>query len=255
MHVIVSQILTDCQLTPSLSLCSKSHSLHTTLFWLIPTLMRLDRRIVTCPRKISNLSPMCRLVSSGERLGGGRVEWSAVIGPYPYSRAALQFFSTLHSQKKKNWGQASQAHSQLRSWVQFLATAFLHFSFLWNIYIFKNRTPSHVLSNNGLCLCKHAQYVLLFLVLAVNSDRFEVTYFYFSCRFLWTLLVTILSCFCGNRGILFSQYWWEVVTLFSYTAGSCKMMFSRSYFCLQCKLSGMFTNDSKNQSGWRVTET
>ena len=46
----------------------------------------------------------------------------------------------------------------------------------------KSRTSGHVLSNNGLCnIClyaayTHAQYmyVLLFLVLAVNSDRFQI---------------------------------------------------------------------------------
>ena len=34
----------------------------------------------------------------------------------------------------------------------------------------KNRTPGHMLSNNGLY---HVQYLLLFLVLAVNSDQFQ----------------------------------------------------------------------------------
>ena len=36
----------------------------------------------------------------------------------------------------------------------------------------KNRTPSHVLSNNGLC--QHKRDVLQVLVLAVNSDWFGV---------------------------------------------------------------------------------
>ena len=31
-----------------------------------------------------------------------------------------------------------------------------------------------MLSNNGLCLRIAAQYMLLFLVLAVNSDRFKI---------------------------------------------------------------------------------
>ena len=36
----------------------------------------------------------------------------------------------------------------------------------------KNRIPGHVLSNNCLRLCTAAQYVLLFLVMAVNPDWF-----------------------------------------------------------------------------------
>ena len=38
----------------------------------------------------------------------------------------------------------------------------------------ENRTPGHIISNSGLCLRAAAQYVLLFLVLAVNSDRFQI---------------------------------------------------------------------------------
>ena len=38
----------------------------------------------------------------------------------------------------------------------------------------KNRTPGHVLSNHGLYLCTAAQYMLLFLVLAVNSNWFQI---------------------------------------------------------------------------------
>ena len=38
----------------------------------------------------------------------------------------------------------------------------------------KNRTPSHMLSSNGLCLCAAAQYVLLFLVQFNNSDWFQI---------------------------------------------------------------------------------
>ena len=37
----------------------------------------------------------------------------------------------------------------------------------------RNRTLGHMRSNNGLCL-QHAQYVLLFLVLAVNSNQFKI---------------------------------------------------------------------------------
>ena len=48
----------------------------------------------------------------------------------------------------------------------------------------KNRTPSIVLSNNGLCLRAAAQHALLFLVLAVNSG---VTRSYSSRPFLCAL--------------------------------------------------------------------
>ena len=37
----------------------------------------------------------------------------------------------------------------------------------------ENRARGHMLSNNDLCLHPAVQYVLLFLVLAVNSDRFS----------------------------------------------------------------------------------
>ena len=39
----------------------------------------------------------------------------------------------------------------------------------------KNSIPSHMLSNNGLCLCIAAHYVLLLLVLVVNSTRFGIS--------------------------------------------------------------------------------
>ena len=42
----------------------------------------------------------------------------------------------------------------------------------------KNRTPDHVLSNNDLCLQAAMQYVLLFLVLALNSDQFQILWSY-----------------------------------------------------------------------------
>ena len=42
----------------------------------------------------------------------------------------------------------------------------------------KNRPPGHVLSNNGLCLCTAVQYVLLSLVLVVNSDQFQILWSY-----------------------------------------------------------------------------
>ena len=38
----------------------------------------------------------------------------------------------------------------------------------------KNRTPSHVLSNNGLCLHNMCRYVLLFLVMVVSSDQLQI---------------------------------------------------------------------------------
>ena len=41
----------------------------------------------------------------------------------------------------------------------------------------KNKTLSHVLSNNGLCLRTAVQYVLLFLVLAVG--KFLVFFVFF----------------------------------------------------------------------------
>ena len=37
-----------------------------------------------------------------------------------------------------------------------------------------DRTPGHALSNNGLCLHAAAQYVLRFLVLAVNSKFYDL---------------------------------------------------------------------------------
>ena len=41
--------------------------------------------------------------------------------------------------------------------------------------LIENRSPGHVLSNNGLCLQAAVQYVLLFLALAVNSDWFQIS--------------------------------------------------------------------------------
>ena len=39
----------------------------------------------------------------------------------------------------------------------------------------KNRTPGHLLNNNGSHLhIQHAQYVLLFFVLVVNFNRFQI---------------------------------------------------------------------------------
>ena len=37
-------------------------------------------------------------------------------------------------------------------------------------------------------------------------------------------------CSCDNRWVLFPIYWQEVVDSVSYTTGSCKMMFTMSYF-------------------------
>ena len=62
----------------------------------------------------------------------------------------------------------------------------------------KNRTPGHVLSNKGLCLCAAAQYMLLFLVVAVNSNQFQIVRSYMlllpvlmsSCCKLWKPLAT-----------------------------------------------------------------
>ena len=51
----------------------------------------------------------------------------------------------------------------------------------------KNRTTGHVPSNNGLYLRSAAQYVLLLLVLAVNSEFYRVTRSYSSHLFLCTL--------------------------------------------------------------------
>ena len=49
-----------------------------------------------------------------------------------------------------------------------------------------------MLCNNHLCLYTDVQYMLLFLVLVVYSDRFEYSYnivtrSYFSSQFLWAL--------------------------------------------------------------------
>ena len=38
----------------------------------------------------------------------------------------------------------------------------------------KNRTSGYMLSNIGACLGVAVQYMLLFLVLAVNSDQFQI---------------------------------------------------------------------------------
>ena len=55
----------------------------------------------------------------------------------------------------------------------------------------KNRTPCHMLSNNGLCLCIVPQYLLLFFGLAVNSDRFQILMGY-----MVLLKLPILMCSC-----------------------------------------------------------
>ena len=45
---------------------------------------------------------------------------------------------------------------------------------MWSKLLYRT-TPGHVLSNNGLCRsAQHLQYVLLFLVLVVNSDQFQI---------------------------------------------------------------------------------
>ena len=58
----------------------------------------------------------------------------------------------------------------------------------------KNKTLSHVLSNNGLCQHMAAQYVLLFLVLAVNS-----LFFFF--LELHALLVLMSSCHENDKRV------------------------------------------------------
>ena len=44
-----------------------------------------------------------------------------------------------------------------------------------------------MLRQQRLMSMQHAQYVLLFLVLAVNSNWFQISWSYSSCLFLWAL--------------------------------------------------------------------
>ena len=56
----------------------------------------------------------------------------------------------------------------------------------------KNRTPGHMLNNNGLCQCSMHRASNIFSILAVNSDRFRiyrVTRSYSSRPFLCTLVL------------------------------------------------------------------
>ena len=68
-----------------------------------------------------------------------------------------------------------------------------------------------MLINNGLYLGAACAYVLLLLVLAVNSDWFQVTRSYSSCPFLFTLVVYNYSFLVGDskKFGLASNPWWE----------------------------------------------
>ena len=60
----------------------------------------------------------------------------------------------------------------------------------------KNRTPGHMVSNNDLCLRSAVQYMLLFLVLAVNSDRFQILHALTQAARSYSLLGSVLGTTC-----------------------------------------------------------
>ena len=69
------------------------------------------------------------------------------------------------------------------------------------------------------------------------------TYSYTACR--------VCSSFYSNSGYYFHMLTGSCRFCFMYNR-SCKIMFTNNIPCLQYKLSCMFTNNNKDQSGWRI---
>ena len=113
-------------------------------------------------------------------------------------------------------------------------------------------SPGHMLSNDGLCLyMRHVQCVLPFLVLVVNSDRFQILRSYtlllrhalmHSCSVWWPKCIVAIV----TKLIYFWRWLWKYITVHLY--GQCMYSSLLFHLLLQCLHHQPVTLQSKGDN-------